>query len=229
VNIDLEMTVVTDPQPTARRSRGSRAGLDVDRIVSAARGMDPETLTMQSLADALGVDRKALNHHVTDRQSLFELLALDAFRRRFGDAEVALGTTWQDACRAYARGMVESLLDIGAWSEHFRFTSQRDLALVGPAEAIAERMLAAGYDPVTVSRSMHLLATICTGFARDARSGRRTGGHPQIEELRRALDDVDGEYDALRRLVDARVDNFGDAQFEFDIDAFVAAIEQLPQ
>ncbi|GAA3912468.1 hypothetical protein [Microbacterium invictum] len=219
--------MATRPEPP-RRGRGSRAGLDLDRIIAAAHGMDPETLTMQSLADALGVDRKALNHHVTDRQSLFELLALDAFRRRFGDAEVTLGTTWQDACRAYAHGMVESLLDIGAWSEHFRFTSQRDLTLVGPAEAVAERMLAAGYEPVTVSRSMHLLATICTGFARDALNGRRTGGHPQIEELRRALDDARGEYDALRRLVDARVDNFGHEQLDFDLDAFITAIERLP-
>lgn len=219
---------MTESQPPARRGRGSRAGLDLERIIAAARDMDPETLTMQSLADALGVDRKALNHHVTDRQSLFELLALDAFRRRFSDAELSLGTTWQDASRAYARGMVESLLDIGTWSEHFRFTSQRDLALVGPAEAIAQRMLAAGYDPVTVSRSMHLLATICTGFARDTLAGRRTGGHPQIEELRRALDEVHGEYEALRRLVEARVDNFGDAQLAFDIEAYIAAVERLP-
>lgn len=212
----------------ARRARGARAGLDADRIVAAARGMDPSTLTMQSLARELGVDRKALHHHVRNREHLFELLALDAFRRRFGEVDVALGTTWQDACRAYARGMVQSLLDIGAWAEHFRFTSQRDLALVGPAEAIAERMLAAGYDEVTVSRSMHLLVTICTGFARDSLVGRRAEGHPQIEDLRRALDGVQGEYAALRRLVDARVDNFGDAQLAFDLDAFITAIERLP-
>ncbi len=218
---------MSDPHSPTRRGRGTRAGLDVEQIVAAARGLDPDTLTLQSLAHALGVDRKALHHHVRGREHLFELLALDAFRRRFEQAEVALGTTWQDACRAYAHGMVESLIDIGEWADHFRLTSQRDLALVGPADAIAERMLDAGYDPVTVSRSMHLLATICTGFARDALIGRRADGHPQIEDLRRALDDAHGKYASLRQLVDERVDNYGQAQLAFDLDAFITAIERL--
>ncbi|GEB95603.1 hypothetical protein [Microbacterium lacticum] len=60
---------------------------------------------MQEVANALGVDRKALNHHVTDRESLLELLAIDAFRTRFAEADVDLGDTWQDACRTYAENM----------------------------------------------------------------------------------------------------------------------------
>lgn len=208
-----------------RRGRGSRAGLDLDRILAAARGMDPAGLTMQALADELGVDRKALNHHVTDREGLLELLAIDAFRRRFAAEDVDLGATWQDACRAYADTMRQSLADTGEWLAFFRFTNPHDLAIVGPAETVAERMLAAGFDEVTVSRAMHLLMTICSGFARDAVIGRREGGHPQIEALRAALASDDGGYTALRDLVDARVDNFGDEQFRFDVDAFIAAME----
>lgn len=210
---------------TPRRGRGSRAGLDIDAILAAARGMDPAGLTMQALADALGVDRKALNHHVTDRESLLEVLAIDAFRRRFAMSDVDLGTSWQDACRAYAGAMQQTLADTVAWLPFFRFTSPRDLAIVGPAETVAERMLDAGFDEVTVSRAMHLLMTICSGFARDAVVGRREGGHPQIEALRTALASEDGGYTALRDLVAARVDNFGDEQFAFDIDAFIAAMQ----
>lgn len=219
---------MTTPQQPARRGRGSRAGLDRDRIIAAARDLDPATLTMQSLADVLRVDRKALNHHVTDRQNLFELLALDAFHRWFDDGEIALGDTWQDACRAYGRALAHALIDIGPWTAHIHFATQRDLAVVGPADITAERMLAAGFDAVTVSRAMHLLATIAAGFARDALVGRRAEGHPDIEELRRALDQASDTYPGLRELVDARVDNFGDEQLAFDLDAFIAAIEQLP-
>lgn len=220
---------VTHAQQPARRGRGSRAGLDRVRIVAAARDMDPETLTMQSLAETLGVDRKALNHHVTDRRNLFELVALDVFGRRFGEAEVALGETWQDACRAYGRALAQSLIDIGPWTQHIHFTSQRELAVVGPAETVAERLLGAGFDPATVSRAMHLLATIAAGFARDALIGRRAEGHPDIEELRRALDSTSDDYAGLRVLMAERVDNFGDAQLTFDIDTFIAGIEQLPR
>lgn len=74
-------------------------------------------------------------------------------------------------------------MDTGQWLAHFRFTSPRDLAIAAPAEVIAERMLAAGFDRVVVSRAMHLLVTICRGFAQDAVIGARAGGHPQIERL----------------------------------------------
>ena len=182
---------------------------------------------MQEVATALGVDRKALNHHVTDRESLLELLAIDAFRRRFDAYELDLGVTWQDACRAYAENMWHSLVDTGQWLPYFRFTSPRDLAIAGPAEVIADRLLTAGFDPVSASRAMHLLVTICRGFAQDAVIGAREGGHPQIEDLRATLDAERDGYPALRSLVDARVDNNGAAQFAFDLDAFIAAMERL--
>ncbi len=72
-----------------------------------------------------------------------------------------------------------------------------------------------------------LLVTICRGFAQDAVIGARAGGHPQIEDLRAAFAAERRGYPALRRLVDARVDNNGAEQFTFDIDAFIAAIERL--
>ncbi len=214
-------------QAGTRRGRGSRAGLDLGQILEAARGLAPAQLTMQAVADALGVDRKALNHYVADRESLLELLAIEAFRVRFAAADVDLGQTWQDACRGYARAMVQSIVDSRAWLGYFRFTTPRDLAVVGPAEVVAERLLATGFDRVTVSRGMHLLVSICDGFARDAVAGGSADGHPQIEALRVALASSRDEYAALRDLVDARVDNYGEAQFAFDLDAYIAAMERL--
>ncbi|APZ33662.1 hypothetical protein BOH66_04810 [Microbacterium aurum] len=216
-----------EPTPLPRRGRGARAGLDLDTIIDAARGIAPEDLTMQGVATRLGVDRKALNHYVSDRESLLELLAIDAFRTRVAADRLDLGDTWQDACRAYARSMWRSLVDVGPWLPYFRFTSPRDLAITGPADVIAERMLAAGFAPVTVSRAMHLLVTICRGFAQDAVIGSREGGHPQVEDLRQALMSEREGYAALRTLIDARVDNYGEEQFAFDIDAFLAAMERL--
>ncbi|BDV31452.1 hypothetical protein [Microbacterium terricola] len=220
--------MATSDSDGPRRGRGSSAGLDRDQIIRAARGLDPAALTMQAIATELGVDRKALNYHVTDRESLLEMLAIDAFQQRFAAIELDLGETWQQASRAYAGALCRSILETGEWVPYFRFTSPRDLAVVGPAEVVAARMLAAGFDAITVSRGMHLLFSICTGYARDAITAAHEGGvHPQIEELRTALASADGEYGAIRGLVDARVDNYGDAQFDFDVDAFVAAMERL--
>lgn len=182
---------------------------------------------MQRVATALGVDRKALNHHVTDRESLLELLAIDAFRRRFDAERIDLGDTWQDACRAYGQSLWRSLIDIGQWLPYFRFTSPRDLAIAAPADVIAQRLDSAGLDPVAASRAMHLLVTICRGLALDAVIVAREGDLPQVEDLRAALTVEREGYAALRRLVDARVDNYGESQLAFDLDAFVAAIERL--
>jgi TetR/AcrR family transcriptional regulator, tetracycline repressor protein len=189
--------------------------------------MDPDTLTMQSLADALGVDRKALNYHVSDRQSLFEMIAVDAFLSAFATIEVDPDGDWREACRALADGIRRSIVDTGAWVGYFGITTQRDLVTVGPAEVVAERMLAAGFDRVTVSRGMHLLITTASGFARDAVLGSREGGHPQIAELRAALQGTAEGYDAIRDLVAADVDNYGDDQFEFDLACFFSGMEAL--
>ncbi|RLK52941.1 hypothetical protein [Microbacterium telephonicum] len=214
-------------QPSERRGRGIRAGIDLDTIVAAARGIPPAEVTMQRVADALGVDRKALNHHVTDRESLLELLAIDAYRSRLAEEPLDLGTTWQDACRAHGRAIWRTTIATGEWVAYFRFTSPRDLAVADGSEIVAERLLAAGLDEVATSRAMHLLVTTCTGFARDAVIGSREGGHPQIEALRSTFAQTEGGYPALRRLVDARVDNFGEDQLAFDLDAYVAGIERL--
>ncbi|CAL4859150.1 TetR/AcrR family transcriptional regulator C-terminal domain-containing protein [Microbacterium sp. MM2322] len=212
---------------TSRRGRGTRAGLDRDRILTAARDLDPATLTMQQVADALGVDRKALNHHVTDRESLLEMLAVDAFRRRFASSESDLGTTWQDACRGYARAVTSSLMDIGTWVGHLPFATPDDLAIVEPAEEVASRLREAGFDLETTSRGMHLLMSICQGFAREVVASGYSAQDPQVAHLRDALGSSAGGYPVLRELVDAAFDNHGEAQLRFNVDAFIAGMERL--
>ena len=62
-------------QPRNARARGERAGLDLDQIVETAKSFEVEKLTMQSLARAMNVDRKALNYYVKDREALLTILS----------------------------------------------------------------------------------------------------------------------------------------------------------
>lgn len=210
-----------------RRGRGARAGLDRDRILAAARGMDPRTLTMQAVADALGVDRKALNYHVRDRESLLEMLAIDALATRSAAIEVDDDDDWRAAARTWAIGVRDSIVATGALLSEIRFSTQRELAAVGPAEAVLEKLLAAGFDLETAARGMHLLSTIAIGFGRDLVMNAREGGHPQIAELRRALSVTSEGFAELRRIVETGVDTYDDAQFEFDLAAFFARMDSL--
>lgn len=88
--------MAVDRVSSTRRSRGVRAGLDRRQIIDAARTLDPGAVTMQAVADVLGVDRKAVNHHVSDRETLLGLVAVDAFSEHFrlsGSPRTAIGKT----------------------------------------------------------------------------------------------------------------------------------------
>lgn len=219
------MTASERTHAPRRRGRGERAGLDAAAIVAVARELDPATLTMQEVADALGVDRKALNHHVHGREGLVELLAADAFGREFARIEIDPDAHWQDACRAFAEGTRRALLASGALAVHFHTASEAAVAAIRPAEIVVERMIAAGFDEVTAGRALLLLTTISGGFARDEVMSTRKGGHPQVAEFRTLMaSERPADLDVLRRLDATGFEAFSDEQFAFDVDAFVAAM-----
>lgn len=214
-----------DPS-TPRRGRGERAGLDRAAILKAARRLDAETLTMQSLAESLGVDRKALHHHVDSRDTLLQMLAEDAFAAGMSRTTIAADASWQDACRRFAEGVRRSLVGSGPLARHVRSSPALTLAMMRPAESVLERMRAAGFPSSTAARALLLLTTISTGFARDEIAAVMRGVHPQVERFRALVDDASpSELSALRTVDRSGFDPFGDEQFAFDIAAFLAGVE----
>jgi AcrR family transcriptional regulator len=224
----------------ARRSRGKRAGLDLARIVEAARSLDPGTLTMQAVADELGVDRKAVNHHVTDRDSLLELVALDSFTAGF--AALPITGQWQEACRAYARGFTDSVIAIGVLAGHLRLGpaqgakgakgakgAQGALAtrFLAPTEAVLAKLIEAGLDDETAVRSLALLTNICLGYARDAIAF-RNGERPRPSQLRSALHETDaGAFTNLARIAASPIDTYDERQLDLSIEVFLRGTEGL--
>lgn len=180
---------------------------------------------MQGVADALGVDRKALHHYVHGRDGLLELLAEDVFLTRIAAVDIPSDAPWPDACRAFAEGMRHSLVASGALVEHFRTQSRATLAALRPAEIVLERLLAGGVDEVTAGRTLLLLTTVATGFAREEVAAAGAGGHPQVAQFRGMLRETGAaELSVLRRLDESGFDAYGDAQFAFDVDAVIAAV-----
>src|SRR5689334_6406529 len=62
-----EESAVTEPDSPSPRRRGRPPTIDRAGIVAAARRLDPKTLTLQAVADDLGVQRQSLSYHVADR------------------------------------------------------------------------------------------------------------------------------------------------------------------
>ncbi len=215
-------------EPHERRTRGKRAGLDLARIVQAARSLDPDALTMQAVADELGVDRKALNHHVTDREILLELVALDAFSANFTAVHIAANSQWQEACRTFARGFTDSLIAIGDLVNHFPVDTSLVARFMEPTEAVVEKLLEVGFDDETAVRSLVLLTNICMAYARDSIMRSHIGERPRPLFLRRALSEATPqEFANLARIATSSIDTYDTKQLELSIEVFLRGTEAL--
>lgn len=213
--------------PPARRP-GKRAGLDLQQIIQAARRLDIEDLSIQSLADRLNVDRKALHYHVKDRQSLFELVAIHTFADRLTGKGVAEAEDWREACRVYAREFVESVISLGDLSEYLWFNEAITAWALEPAEALFAQLNAAEFPDQDAIRMVTMLATLCLGHARDIIQARRENDRPRVRSLKLALSEVGhSRFHNLERIAGRGVDTYGAAQIDFSIEVFLNGAEAM--
>ncbi|SHN39516.1 TetR/AcrR family transcriptional regulator C-terminal domain-containing protein [Cryptosporangium aurantiacum] len=213
-------------EPTARRRAGSRAGLDRERILMAARGMDPDSLTMQAVADRLGVDRKALHYHVSDRAGLLRLVAADRFETHFLAAAADLAGEWREALVSYAKAIRTGLIAMGTLVDFFRFDPAPDYPSFAPVETLLRRMIDAGFSARQAGRALILVTGVAMMSARDEVLQATDEGHPQLPELRRALGtDATTSYPTLRALAQEESGLYDDGQFEFDLRVLIRGLE----
>ncbi|MDI6102556.1 TetR/AcrR family transcriptional regulator C-terminal domain-containing protein [Actinoplanes sp. NEAU-A12] len=213
---------------TTPRRRGRPPRISRDRIVAVARAMDPAAITMQAVAEELGVDRKALNYHVSDRDGLLELVALDVLNTEVSEVPLPAGIDWRQATRVMARHMRDGMVRTGALFEYVRVPATGGLTIFAATERYAEILLAAGFTEEQTGRALAFLAEFVFSSARDAiMMARRDGVHPQTAEIRRALDAAPADrFRTMRRLM---TDGYGpgEAQLDFDLKIFITGLEQL--
>jgi AcrR family transcriptional regulator len=210
-----------------RRTRGSSAGLDLPRIIAAARTLPPEGVTMKAVADVLGVDRSALNHHVSGRDLLLSLVASDVFSSHAAAIHIPDDQGWQGACRAYAFGFCDALISTGTLTQYFRASTGLVPGLLVPAEAVLLTLTRAGFDDEVAARSLSMLSNLCLGFARDVMLTSTTGGHPQMRQVRLALEAGTGSFETIARMSSAGYESHDGRQLEFDVEVFIHGLEVL--
>ncbi|WP_217560790.1 TetR/AcrR family transcriptional regulator C-terminal domain-containing protein [Streptomyces sp. GbtcB6] len=216
------------PATGGRRGRGRRAGIDLERIIEAARSLDTDTLTMQAVADKLGVDRKAVNHHVSDRESLLRLVALDTFSKGSPGVDIPADASWQEACRIYATAFTDRLIAADALAEHLMPDDSLYTQFIEPAEAIAKRMTEAGFDDEGTVRSLALLTNLCWAYARDALYVSRSGERLRPRLTRETVEGRDRRaFENLARIVDRGVDTYDRSQLDLSIEIFLRGAEAV--
>jgi TetR/AcrR family tetracycline transcriptional repressor len=208
------------------RRRGTHAGLDLDQIVDAASRLDPTTLTMRAVAAELGVDHKALNHHVRDRDTLMGLLAWRAFTVRYTPTALS-DAGWREACRAFANNFVDAAIPVGSLNDYLNLRNSPTAVVIEQVDILLGTLVDAGFSDEVALRLVTLLSTICTAHAQDV-SAAESDARPRREIVQRVLDDTSGPaLPNLARILPQQIDTYGHRQLEVSLDLFVAGAESL--
>lgn len=211
------------PAPPARRSRGDRAGLELKQIVAAARALPPEQLTMRAVADALGVDRKSLNWHVRDRETLAAAVALDAFAADSAAMRIPADAGWQAASRIYARGLADGVIALGGLARYLPPGSLLLTQTLDASEAILTRFSEAGLSHETAQRLLAVLHNIALAYARDVLDIAQD--RVRVRSLREALSEQDAsKYPYLSRVAADPHNTYDRRQLEFTLDLLLTGV-----
>lgn len=150
------------------RSRG-RPPVPLDRIVAAAVDLldeqGAEALSMRSLAQRLGSGTATLYRHFANRAELVAMVVDHILGEAEADPHVVVGLSWQEACKALAQNMFDSL------SRHGNVAALLiNYTPMGP-NAMARRelclsiLLANGFAPAVAAHAYATLARYVLGFA----------------------------------------------------------------
>lgn len=186
--------------------------------------MSARELTMQAVADELGVSRKALHYYVGDRQGLLSLVVVDRFESELASVELPEHDDWRAVLRSYACAFRDGLIQVGATIEHTSLQGAGAAAALSMAERVLDALLSAGFDADDARRGLTALANIAQSAAQRAIAA-SAGQHDYGAETLAALRATDDAYPALRRaLTDAPGNDLG--QFDFEVELAITGLER---
>lgn len=184
---------------------------------------------MQKVADALGVDPKALNYHVGDREGLRQLVAVDVFESELRRVEMPAGGDWRDVVRAYVHALREAITKLGVLALSIHLPGSQGLGALGPVESVLQALVGAGLDVDDAGRALTFVTDMAYVAGRDALRSAESPVHPEVPALATALrSTASQEFPVLRQIVAAQAGAAADeGQFEFNLEVVIAGLEQI--
>lgn len=213
----------------APRTRGRPARISRERIIAAARTITPEALTMQKVADVLGVDPKALNYHIGDRDGLRQLVVLDVFACELRRVKIPGGGDWRDVVSAYVHALREATIKLGVLAVAIHLPGRQGLGALDPVESVLQALVDAGLDVEEAGRTLTFITELAYAAGHDALRMAENPVHPDVPGISTALRSAAAEdFPVLRQVVAAQAGAAPDeGQFEFSLELVIAGLEQL--
>jgi AcrR family transcriptional regulator len=197
--------------------------------VSAARNLPPEALTMQAVADALGVDPKALNYHVGDREGLRGLVALDVFECELRRVKLPADGDWRVVVRSYAAALRDAFTVLGVLATSFHLPIASGLGALAPVECLLQALIDAGFDVDQAGRALTLITETAYAAGRAEVLAAQNRVHPNVPEVAGALQNAaPDEFPILRQVVASSAGDGADTgQLEFSLTVVIAGLERV--
>lgn len=216
--------VRANAQAAPRRRQGVKAGLDLAKILSAAASIPAGELTMQAVADRLGVDRKAVNHYVSDRETLVRLVTIEAVGRSLAAVTFPAGCDWRVASRIFGRGISSAVTALGSLAGQVQVGASTDKLLMAATETLLAKFIEGGFDLETGVRAISMLTDFCEAHGR-----RATGDTGEREEW---LEAVLREHPEERpryvlEALNSKITTYNTRQLDLSIEIFIDGLEKL--
>ncbi|RAV05862.1 TetR/AcrR family transcriptional regulator, partial [Mycolicibacterium sp. GF69] len=212
------------------RTRGRPPRISRDQIVAAARDVASANLTMQAVADALGVSRKALHYYVGDREGLLTLVIFDLFERELTSVELPVDEDWRVVLRAYAVAFRDGLIQVGAATDFTRLRGIGEAAALALADRVLDALLTAGFSPDIARHGLTAASNIAQSAAHSSIAQTASGVHRHRAQTSAALErEPEQTYPALRAVLASAESQRHDAehQFDFELDVLIAGLDRL--
>ena len=184
---------------------------------------------MQAVAEALGVDPKALNYHVGDREGLRALVAFDVFATELRRVELPADGDWRLVVRSYAAALRDAFTRLGVLATSFHLPAASGLGALAPVERVLRSLVDAGFDVDQAGRALTLITETAYTAGRAAVLVAQNRVHPNVPEVVSALQSAaSDDFPVLREVLAAREDQTPDpGQLEFDLTVIIAGLERV--
>ncbi|WP_343571328.1 TetR/AcrR family transcriptional regulator C-terminal domain-containing protein [Mycobacterium sp.] len=183
---------------------------------------------MKAIADALGVSRKALHHHVGDKQGLLNLVVADLFESELADIDLP-DADWQAVLRAWAHAFRDGAVQVGVATTYVQLHGMAGITAMKLTERVVQSLFDAGFDETLARRGLSLISNVAMTHANiDLVKIQHQGRYPQEAELTDVLGRATAEqFPGLRRILASVQTEAPDDQFEFELDLAIAGLRQL--
>lgn len=214
--------------PVTRRGRGRPPLVSRTAIIEAAREIPLDDLSMQAVADRLGVDRSTINYHFANRDELFSLVASATLGLEMAGYQAPESDDWRDWVAAYMRSVHAALIAHSTIALYVRLPLGNDHSALAPVEGTIQKLYEAGFDAKTVAHAIGFMSEVVHITAQNEILVSH-GSHPQSAELGRYLDEQpEGSAPGLRGLL--ALEPTGTRQhFDFAVQMVITGLDNALQ